>query len=111
MKAVRYNASVPRYVLEKTLGRVTSSLFWSDLFAEEFRLNGSFLYNRATGYRGEERSSFSIEIDQFASHNLDLSWLVIHPYDFSNYKQALGQVSKREDNHIVKAVFQIDNTG
>ena len=29
MKAIRYNASIPRYILAKSLGRAAPSLLWS----------------------------------------------------------------------------------
>ena len=87
---------------------IAKGIDWSALFAQELTINGSFLYHRAEHYEGEIKSTFSIALEQF-EQRLDLSWLVTHQYDIYAYKKALGQVRKREDNHIVKAVFAFDN--
>jgi threonine dehydrogenase-like Zn-dependent dehydrogenase len=90
---------------------IAKGIDWSSIFVQELRVNGSFLYHRAEEFGGDEISSFSIAIDRFSRHNLDLSWLVTHRYELRRYKQALRQVSKREEYHIVKAVFEFDNKG
>ncbi len=101
--------------LTRTGGRVVllglpgigKGIDWSALFAQELKVSGSFLYHHTEEYEGEKRSTFALALEQLG-HDLDLSCLVTHKFELSKYKEALGQVSKREDNHIIKAVFAFD---
>ena len=104
--ALRLTRSGGRVVLLGLPG-IAKGIDWSALFAQELHVNGSFLYHRTEVYKGEIKSTFSIALE-LLGQDLDLSWLVTHKYDLDNYKKALGQVSKKEDNHIVKAAFEFD---
>jgi threonine dehydrogenase-like Zn-dependent dehydrogenase len=106
--AMRMARGGGRVVLLGLLG-IARGIDWSSLFSQELVVHGSFLYQRAENYNGNKISTFDLAIDLLKNHSLDLSWIITHKFDISDYKLAFEHITRKGETNIIKAVFEFSD--
>ncbi len=104
--ALRLTASSGRMVLVGLAG-VPKGIDWSPIWLSEVKVNGSFCYAMEI-FDGERISTMQLAVNMLAEGKVDLSPLLTHQFELSNYREALETVTSKGKSGVIKAVFAFE---
>ena len=79
---------------------------WSAIFSQELRLLSATEFGHADQYQGKTWRTFDLAIKLMAEGKVDLGWMVSRKYALGDYKRALGDLSHKGSQGIIKAAFE-----
>ncbi len=105
--ALRLTASSGRMVLVGLAG-IPKGIDWSPIWLSEVNLIGSFCY-AMENFNGERISTMQLAVRLLAEGKVDLSPLLTHRFELSNYREALETVTSKGKSGVIKAVFAFED--
>ena len=79
---------------------------WTAIYSQELRVLAADRYSHNEQFQGKTWRTFALAIDLISKGKVDLGWMVSRRYKIEDYAKALGELHRKRDNPIIKAVFE-----
>lgn len=91
------------------LASIMKKVDWTTVWLNELTIKGCFAYS-SNEFEGNRMDTLQIAIELMKRGKVDLSPLITHQYPLHEYKAAFQTIRQRKHEHVMKVVFDHEQT-